>query len=235
MLSNIPLNSVIMENLIKWLLQQMDNFQDKRRYSLILSDCLLSLTAACVQKDDYLYRKITNAAHFDKLGMTKLLEKIIQQHRFSVSRGNAFILLAALDQTDHKLIINAMNTLFDENPVKKCAMIAIPLIHLSPNALIDDLLESLKCESAVKTYEILKIFTQFALNETIDADGKTKIINYLANEIGQLKSKRPINYSYTDIKIPFTTTLETELYKAWVKIQGLSGKTLYTGTLDTSS
>ena len=61
------------------------------------------------------------------------------------------------------------------------------------------------------------------------------IINYLANEIGQLKSKRPINYSYTDIKISFTTTLETELYKAWVKIQGLSGKTLYTGTLDTSS
>ena len=91
--------------------------------------------------------------------MTKLLEKMIQQHHFSVSRGSAFILLAALDQTDHKLIINAMNTLLDENLVKQCAMIAMPLIHLSPNVLLDDLLESLKCESAVKTYEILKIFT----------------------------------------------------------------------------
>ena len=57
--------------------------------------------------------------------------------------------------------------------------------------------------------------------------GKSKIINYLANEIGQLKSKKPVNYYYTEIKIPFTTILENELYKAWIKIQGLSGKTLY--------
>jgi len=99
--------------------------------------------------------------------------------------------------------------------------------NLSPNEFIDDLLESLKDESAIKAYEILKIFTQFALNEKIDANSKSKIINYLAKEIGELKSKKPINYYYTDIKIPFTTTLENELYRAWIKIQGLSGKTQY--------
>ena len=73
-------------------------------------------------------------------------------------------------------------------------------------------MQSLKSESAVKIFEILKIFTEFALNETIEE-----------------------TYELTDIKVLFTRTLATELYKAWIKIQGLSGKTLYTGTLDTSS
>ena len=100
--------------------------------------------------------------------------------------------------------------------------------------LLDDLLSSLSSESAVKTYEILKIITEFALNEQIDASGKSKIINYLANEIGQLKSKKPVSYYYTDVKIPFTTTLENELYKAWIKIQGLSGKTQYAVTHQSS-
>ncbi|CAF4379924.1 unnamed protein product [Rotaria sordida] len=120
-----------------------------------------------------------------------------------------------MDQSDHKVIINAMNTLLDENVVKEYSVIGIPLIHLLPNAFIDDLLESLKNESAIKAYEILKIFIELALNEKIDADSKTKIIKYLVNEIGQLKSKKPINYYYTEIKIPFTTTLENELYKAF--------------------
>jgi hypothetical protein len=159
--------------------------------------------------------------------MIKLLEKILNNHSSFPARGNAFILLAAMDQSDHKVIVNAMNTLFDENLVKEYSMIGIPLIHLSPNGFLDDLLESLQNESAVKAYEILKIFTEFALNEKIDANGKSKIINYLAKEIGELKSKKPVNYYYTDIKIPFTTTLESELYKAWIKIQGLSGKTQY--------
>ena len=35
-----------------------------------------------------------------------------------------------------------------------------------------------------------------------------------------------------DVKIPFTTTLENELYKAWIKIQGLSGKTQYSIEMD---
>jgi hypothetical protein len=35
-------------------------------------------------------------------------------------------------------------------------------------------------------------------------------------------------------KIPFTTTLENELYKAWIKIQGLSGKTQYSTNAEES-
>ena len=234
---NVPLNRVNLTNFINLLIYRMATFRsyEDSWYSLMLSSCILVAVAACVQKDDYLYRKITNDSQFDKLQMTKLLEKMIHQHLFFPARGSAFILLAALDQVDHKVIINAMNALFDENCVKEFAMIGIPLIHLSPNELLDDLLSSLTSESAVKAYEILKIITQFALNEQIDADGKSKIINYLANEIGQMKSKKPINYYYTDVKIPFTTTSENELYKAWIKIQGLSGKTQYSKILDTSS
>jgi hypothetical protein len=192
------------------------------------------LVSACIQKEDYLYRKITNSPSFNKLQMIKLLEKMMNSHPCFPTRGNAFILLAAMDQTDHKVIINAMNTLLDENLVKEYSVIGIPLIHLSPNEFIDDLLESLRNESAVRAYEILKIMTQFALNEKIDATSKSKIINYLVKEIGELKSKKPVNYYYTDIKIPFTTTLENELYKSWIKIQGLSGKTQYSINVDES-
>ncbi|CAF1566612.1 unnamed protein product [Rotaria sordida] len=159
--------------------------------------------------------------------MIKLLERMLNYHPYFPARGNAFILLAAMDHFNHQIMINAMNALLDENLVKEYSVIGAPLIHLSPNEFIDDLLESLKNESAIKTYEILKILTEFALNEKIDAHSKSKIINYLAKEIGQLKSKKPVNYYYTDIRIPFTTTLENELYKAWIKIQGLSGKTQY--------
>ncbi|CAF4795231.1 unnamed protein product [Rotaria sp. Silwood2] len=159
--------------------------------------------------------------------MIKLLEKMLLYHPYFSARGSAFILLAAIDHNDHKVIINIMNALLDENVVKEYFVIGFPLIHLSPNELIDDLLESIQSESAVKTYEILNIFTEFAFDEKIDTKGKSKIINYLATEATQLKSKKPVNYYYTDIKIPFTTALENELYKAWIKIQGLSGKTQY--------
>ncbi|CAF0940652.1 unnamed protein product [Rotaria sordida] len=228
-LNNISINIILMENLIKWLILQMTNFKgfNDTIFSLILCENLLSLVSACVQKEDYLYRKIINSSNFNKIQIITLLEKMLNYHPYFPARGNAFILLSAMDQSDHKVIINAMNTLLDENVVKEYSVIGIPLIHLLPNAFIDDLLESLKNESAIKAYEILKIFIELALNEKIDADGKTKIIKYLVNEIGQLKSKKPINYYYTEIKIPFTTTLENELYKAWIKIQGLSGKTQY--------
>ena len=33
--------------------------------------------------------------------------------------SNAFVLLSAMDQSDHKVIVNAMNTLLDENLVKE--------------------------------------------------------------------------------------------------------------------
>ena len=229
MFNNLSITAVNMENVLQWLLQKIVNYIniDQTRLSMQMCDCLLSLAGVCVQKDDYLYRKITNSPQFDKIQMIQTLEKILHKHRSFTARGSAFILLAALDQTDHKVIINAMSTLFDENLVKKYTIIGIPLIHLSPQELLHDLLQSLKSDSAVKVYEILKIITHFTLNEMIDTNGKSKIINYLVNEIGTLRSKKPVNYYYTDIAIPFTTTLENELYKAWIKIQGLSGKTQY--------
>ena len=229
MLDNVSINTVIMENLLKWLMQKMAslNVYDDTCFSLLLCDGLLSLVSACVQKEDYLYRKITNSSNFDTATMIKTLQHMIHNHPFFATRGNAFILLAALDHSDHQIIINVMNTLFDENPVKEYTMIGLPLIHLSPTELIEELFKSVDDESAIKAYEILKIFTQYALDEKIDADSKSKIIAYLAREIGQLKSKKPISYYYTDVKIPFTTTLENELYKAWIKIQGLSGKAQY--------
>ncbi|CAF3551095.1 unnamed protein product [Rotaria socialis] len=228
-INNISLNLALMESLIKWLFKNLKSYKslDDTWFSMMMCDCLLSLVSACVQKEDYLYRKITNSPNFNKVQMITVLEKILNTHPCYTARGNAFILLLAMDESNHKVIINAMNALLDENEVKKYYAIGILLIHLSPNEFIDDLVESLKNESAIKAYEILNIFTEFALNEKLDSNSKSKIINYLANEIGQLKSKKPVNYYYTDIKIPFTTTLENELYKAWIKIQGLSGKTQY--------
>ncbi|CAM2727295.1 unnamed protein product [Rotaria socialis] len=229
MLDDFPITINIMEVLIKWLLQRMNSFKgiDDTMFSVISCQNLLSLVAACAQQEDYLYRKIIDSPDFNKAQIIKLLEKVLNNHRSFISRGSAFILLSAMNNSDQNVIINALSALFDENEVKKYAAIGIPLIHLSPNEFIDDLLKSLKNESAIKAYEILKILTQYTLDEKIDAHTKSKIISYLAKEIGELKSKKPINYYYTDIKIPFTTTLENELYKTWVKIQGLSGKAQY--------
>ncbi|CAF3912888.1 unnamed protein product [Rotaria sp. Silwood1] len=236
LLDDFQITIEIMESLIKWLLQTMNNFKgfDDTIFSAGLCEKLLSLVAACAQKEDYLYRKVTNAQDFHKAQMIKLLEKMLNNHPYFMARGSAFVLLSAMDNSDQKVTINAMNALFDENVVKEYSVIGIPLIHLSPNEFIDDLLKSLNNESAIKAYEILKILTQYALNEKIDAHTKSKIMNYLAKEIGELKSKKPINYYYTDIKIPFTTTLENELYKTWIKIQGLSGKAQYYATVEAS-
>ncbi|CAF4848634.1 unnamed protein product [Rotaria sp. Silwood2] len=72
--------------------------------------------------------------------MIQLLEKILNYHPYFPARGNAFILLSAMEQSDHKVIINAMNTLFDENLVKEYFVIEVPLIRLLSNELIDDLM-----------------------------------------------------------------------------------------------
>lgn len=185
-----------------------------------------------MQKEDYVYRKITSSPDFDQTQYSQLLENILNHHPYFPARGNAFILLAAMDHADHRVILNAMNTLFDENLVKEYSMIGIPLIHLSMNEFLNNLFESMGNESAVKVHEILKLFVDFALNEKVDVNHKTKMLDYLANEIGQMKSKKPVNYYYTDLKIPFTSTLENELYKTWIKIQGLSGKIQYSMNKD---
>jgi hypothetical protein len=119
MLNNIPISVVIMENLIKWLIQKMMNFTglDDTIFTLMMCDNLLCLVSACVQKEDYLYRKITNSPNFNKLQMIKLLEKMVNHHPYFPARGSAFILLSAMDQSDPKVIINVMNTLMDENLV----------------------------------------------------------------------------------------------------------------------
>ena len=165
--------------------------------------------------------------------MIKLLEKMLNNHPYFRGRGSTFILLSAMDQSNYKVIVNAMNTLLDENLVKEYAVIGTNLIHLSHNDFVDDLLNSLKSESAITIYEILKIFTQLALSEKLNANGKSKIINHLAKETGKLEAKKLINYYYTDIKILFSTTLEDELYKSWTRIQGLSGKAQYSVIADT--
>ena len=228
-LDNVSINTAMMETLLKWLMQKMAslNVYDDTWFSLLLCDALLSLVSACVQKEDYLYRKITNSSSFDTVTMIKTLQHMVHNHPFFSTRGNAFILLAALDHSDHQIIINVMNALFDENIVKEYTMIGIPLIRLSPTELIEELFKSVDDESSIKAYEILKIFTRYALDEKIDANSKSTIIAYLARAVGQLKSKKPVSYYYTDVRIPFTTTLENELYKAWIKIQGLSGKAQY--------
>ncbi|CAF1290805.1 unnamed protein product [Adineta ricciae] len=228
-IENTPITLTILENLIQWLIQKllMFNESDDSIYSLMIIDNLLSLVAACVQKEDYFYRKITNNQNFDKFQMIKLLVKTIHYHPYFPARGSAFILLAAIDLPDHRIIIDVLSALFDENLVKEYTTIGMPLIHLSSNEFVDDLLKSLTNESAIKVYETLKIITQFVLDEKLDAHTKSKIVQYLAHEIGEFKSKKVVSYYYTDVSIPFTTTLENELYKTWTKIQGLSGKTQY--------
>ena len=185
---------------------------------------VVKLVAALAQKEDYIYRKLTNSPKFNKLEFTKLLEKILNNHPSFESRGFCFILLALLDQPNPATIISGLNILFDENLVKEYSLKAIPLIHLSANDFTEKLLQSLNNESAVKIYELLKIITNFAMDDKIDAKTKSKSLNFLLKESSNLSSKKSINYYYTEVRIPFTTTLEKEFYKSWVKIQGLSGK-----------
>ncbi|CAF3938077.1 unnamed protein product, partial [Rotaria sp. Silwood1] len=93
-----------MENLIQWLMLKMINFNDVDRtiFELILCETLLSLVSACVQKEDYLYRKITNSPNFNKVQMIQLLEKMLNYHPYFPARDNAFVLLSAMEQSDHK-------------------------------------------------------------------------------------------------------------------------------------
>ncbi|CAF5131159.1 unnamed protein product [Rotaria sp. Silwood1] len=104
LLSNFSINIVLMENLIQWLMLKMINFNDVDRtiFELILCETLLSLVSACVQKEDYLYRKITNSPNFNKVQMIQLLEKMLNYHPYFPARDNAFVLLSAMEQSDHK-------------------------------------------------------------------------------------------------------------------------------------
>ena len=85
----------MMRNLIKWLIQIRKDFKDfdDSIYELFMSDTLLALVSACVQKEDYLYReKKTNSQTFNKMQIIKLLQKILHYHPYFTSRRNAFIL-----------------------------------------------------------------------------------------------------------------------------------------------
>ncbi|CAF5036774.1 unnamed protein product, partial [Rotaria sp. Silwood1] len=76
-----------MENLIQWLILKMINFNgvDGSIFELILCETL-SLVSACIQKEDYLYRKITNSPNFNKDQMIQLLEKMLNYHPYFPAR-----------------------------------------------------------------------------------------------------------------------------------------------------
>ncbi|CAF1609248.1 unnamed protein product [Rotaria magnacalcarata] len=76
-INNISINLTLMESLIKWLFKNLKSYKslDDTWFSMAMCDCLLSLTSACVQKEDYLYRKITNSPNFNKVQMITVLEK----------------------------------------------------------------------------------------------------------------------------------------------------------------
>lgn len=225
-LENIPITLKLFENLLVWLIERMKSFNgiNDSHFSLYITNISVTLVAGLAQKEDYIYRKLTNSPDFNKLEFTKLLEKILNNHRYFDTRTYCFILLGLLDQPNPATIISGLNILFDENVVKEYSLKAIPLIHLSANDFTEKLLQSLNNESAVKIYELLKIITNFAMDDKKDAKTKSKILNFLLKESSNLSSKKSINYYYTEVRIPFTTTLEKEFYKSWVKIQGLSGK-----------
>lgn len=228
-LNNFNIDATTIENLVNWSIHRLKMYDPENDTlpTLILIDCLLRILATCILQDGYIYRKLTRSYNFDRDAYSKLLVRVLNTHWIYSTRGNAFILLAAMNHDDQTIIVDALNGLLDENVVKRYVFKGIPLIVLSSHQFVEELIESLQNGSAVKVYETLKIFTQFILEEKFDEDEKSKVIQYISKEIGALKSKTLVNYFYTDIRIPFTTTLEVELYKSWVKIQGLSGKTQY--------
>ena len=225
-LDHIPISFTLFENLLTWLIERMRSFNgfNDSHFSLVITDSVISLVAGLAQKEDSIYKKLTNLPNFNKLEFTKLIEKLLNNHPYFTSRGACFILLAASHQPNLTAIINALNILLDENLVETYCLKAIPHIHSSANDFTEKLLKSLSSESAVKIYELLKIITNFAMDNKIDAKTKSKILHFLMKESASLSAKKSINYYYTEVRIPFTTTLEKEYYKAWIKIQGLSGK-----------
>ena len=226
LIKDVTITIKFFEGVLDWLMIRMSSFNgvNDTMYSLLVTSNILLLAAGLTQKDDFIYRKVTNSKEFNKSKYIKLLEKMLNNHPYYDARGSAFILLAALDSPDIQVVVDALNVLLDEIGVKEYSMIGLPMIRLSPNDFTDHVLKSLKSESAVKVFELLKIITVFAMNDKIDANTKAKILNYILRENNELSSKKPVSFSYTNLKIPFTTTLEKEFYKAWLQIQGLSGK-----------
>ena len=104
--NNICITPSIMDNLLRWLMQEMRNFTGATcsLHSMVMCNYILSLMTACVQKEDYLYRKVTNSPKFHQTQLVHLLDKIVHSHPFFPARGSAFILLAALDLPDHQCV-----------------------------------------------------------------------------------------------------------------------------------
>jgi hypothetical protein len=235
-LDEIVITVKLFETVLFLLIEKMGSFiAINNFYSFYLNNLIVSillLTVGLAQKDDFIYRKVTNSSNFNKTKFTELLVKIINTHPFFDARGGSFILLAALDDLDVQIITDALNIFFDDICAKEYLMIGLKMIRLSLNDLTDKTLNNFKTESAVKSYQLLKILTLYAMNDKIDADSKSKILNFIIKEYNKFDSKKPVNFYYTDAKIPFTTTLEKEFYKSWLKIQGLSGYSGYNGTND---
>lgn len=91
-------------------------------YSIMLSSCIFIVSfAICAHKDDYLYRKITGIPHFNERTNDQTFRADDSSPSVFSAEGSAFILIAALDQIDHNVVIDALNILFDENAVKEYA------------------------------------------------------------------------------------------------------------------
>ena len=173
-----------------------------------------------------LRRTFVHRCNFNKIEYFKLLLKVLNSHPDLTARESALILLCALDQIDFATIGHSLiNASPDEN-LKTYYEIGFRLVNvnISEHKSMDIILKLLKSESILKTSEILKLLTEYAMNERIDSLDKIKILDYLIKEADEIKSKGKI----CEIK------LESEFYKAWIKIQGFSGKSEYKPTYNNS-
>ena len=226
LINNYSIDPKRMENIIFWTMKKMSGFDpfNDSVCTLMILDCTICLLSSFAQKESYIYRKVTNSPKFNKSQFVDHLEKILTEHPYFPARGNAFVLLASLDHIEPSIIYSSLDTLMDENLVKEYVLQAIPMIDLSSLNFVDDILETFNDEGAMKVFHILKIIVQQILSERLNEANKSKLITTITDQVNQSKSKKVINYFYTDVKIPFTTTLEIEFYESWLKIQGLSGK-----------
>ncbi|CAF3596510.1 unnamed protein product [Rotaria sp. Silwood1] len=160
----------------------------------------------------------------------------------------------SIDKTDYLngLWINLYNDANKQSNTEKILEIALDTeLFLTPQVaiIIDELVRNGKENSISILFpyiikpsnEVLPIvhrwFTDYNNNQIkklaalLLTEAKYVFESTLNSIIDLLKSD---NDQMRDIKIPFTTTLENELYKTWIKIQGLSGKTQYNTTTEAS-
>ena len=226
-LKTVSVNEHVIRGLIKWLVKNLKQFDTYKNTITTkwFTKCLLIMLAVFAQKENYYYRKVTNDKEvIDKQDFIAQLRNTLVNNPHYISRAGAFVLLAAIDDLRQDVIIESLNSIIEENRFKQYLLIGIPLIKISPNEYISDLLKEIECESVVKSFHLLKILTRFASDERIDDNKKKNVLNSLMKHINDGRFEKQISFYYSDLKLQFTTTLQTECYNAWIELQGLSGK-----------